>query len=155
MDVTLFEQLAEHDEADRLRVYDDATGKTIGPGTLVIGNPTIGVGRNVGPTGPGLRESEVKTMLDNDASLYDAQGQAFPWYQTLNPTRQTVTALMIFNMGLEHFDSFHQMLACIAAGNTDGAAAQMLDSHWAQPPPVGVGDRARRLAEIFRQGTPS
>ena len=32
------------DEGIRMLVYDDATGRPIGPGTLVRGHPTIGIG---------------------------------------------------------------------------------------------------------------
>lgn len=152
MDVQLFERLADSDEAVRYRVYDDATGKPIGPGSHVLGNPTIAVGRNVGATGPGLRVCEVKAMEDNDSRDYEAQAGTFKWYATLNPVRQTVIALMIFNMGLRRFQGFHKLIAAAEAGDVDGVVREMLDSDWAKPPPAGVGDRAHRMAEMYRLG---
>jgi lysozyme len=152
MDIQLFERLAEGDEAIRYRVYDDATGKPIGPGSHVVGNPTIAVGRNVGPTGPGLRVGEVKELLDNDSLDYEAQASTFPWYSKLNPVRQTMVALMVFNMGLRRFGGFKKFHACAEAGDPEGMAREMLASDWAKPPPVGVGPRAERMAEMMRLG---
>ena len=40
------------EESERYFVYDDATGKTILKGSTVVGNPTIGIGRNL--SGEGL-----------------------------------------------------------------------------------------------------
>ena len=152
MDVDLFEKLANSDEAMRFRVYDDATGKPIGPGSHVVGNPTIAVGRNVGTTGPGLRVTEVKMMLDNDSSDYERQADTFSWYRKYTPVQQTIITLMVFNLGLRRFQGFHKLIACAAAGDIDGVVREMLDSEWAKPPPVGVGDRAKRMAEMFRLG---
>jgi GH24 family phage-related lysozyme (muramidase) len=160
MDIVLFQQLTVPAEAERARVYDDATGKTIGPGTLVVGNPSIGIGRNVGPTGPGLRESEMVSMLDNDELAVERDAKAFAWYPKLSPIRQTVVACMIFNLGLPRFSGFHNTIndLAIAVADVDPAEQRqafqrvhddMLLSHWAARPPVGVGARATRLAEIL------
>lgn len=165
MDITLFAKLTVPAEADRIRVYDDATGKTIGPGTLVRGNPTIAIGRNVGPTGPGLRQSEIVSMLNNDEQFYDSQCRSFLWYPKLDPIRQTVVACMVFNMGLPRFSGFHKLVAALGqlVTETDVTARlatlkvchdEMLASEWAEEPPIGVGIRAERLAEIMLTGIP-
>jgi lysozyme len=160
MDITLFARLTVPAEAKRSHVYDDATGKTIGPGTLVIGNPSIGVGRNVGPTGPGLRDPEMVSMLANDESAVDSDAKAFAFYPHLSSVRQTVVCCMIFNLGLKGFAGFHELIGALndAVTQIDPAAQEsafarahdeMLKSHWAEAPPVGVGIRAERLAEIM------
>ena len=95
MDADLFEQLLRHDEGLRIRVYDDATGQTIEPGYQCKGNPTIGVGRNVGPSGPGLRDDEITLMLTNDLNYYEQQAATFDWYVSLDPIRQTVVCCMM------------------------------------------------------------
>jgi hypothetical protein len=163
MDITLFAKLTTPAEADRVRVYDDATGKTIGPGTLVHGNPTIGIGRNVGPSGPGLRQSEIVSMLNNDSGAYEAEARAFLWYARLDSIRQTVVTCMIFNMGLTRFSGFHQLIGALALLVTETDPTQrtatlqvchdqMLASDWAKPPPVGVGQRATVLAQVMLSG---
>jgi hypothetical protein len=160
MDITLFAKLTVPAEAERFRVYDDATGKTIGPGTLVKGNPTIAIGRNVGPSGLGLRESEMVSMLANDESAVESDAKAFAFYPHLSPTRQTVVCCMIFNLGLPRFAGFKELIGALndAVTQIDPAAQgaaysrahdEMLKSHWAEAPPVGVGIRAERLAEIM------
>jgi lysozyme len=163
VDITLFAKLTVPAEADRVRVYDDATGKTIGPGTLVKGNPTIGIGRNVGPSGPGLRQVEIVSMLTNDEQTYESQAKAFAWYFRLDAVRQTVVCCMIFNMGLPRFSGFHKLIAALAqlVAETDPAARaatlqichdEMLASEWAEQPPIGVGIRAEVLAGIMLSG---
>lgn len=163
MDITLFQRLTVPEEAERGRVYDDATGKTIGPGTLVIGNPTIAIGRNVGPTGPGLRNGEMVSMLANDETEVESEAKAFAWYPHLDPIRQTIVCCMIFNMGLGKFGGFKDLAAALALAVTQvdptlqskswqAASAAMLASKWAQPAPVGVGDRAKVLASIMLSG---
>lgn len=149
-DVNLFSDLLRHDEGLRVRVYDDATGQTIGPGYTLVGQPTIGYGRNVGPTGPGLRQSEIDAMLMNDINYYEQQAETFDWYKSLDPVRATVICCMIFNLGLRGFSQFKNLHAALAAGNWSTAADEMLNSLWARQ----VGDRAHRLSEMMRTGVP-
>jgi|HubBroStandDraft_2_1064218.scaffolds.fasta_scaffold37669_4 GH24 family phage-related lysozyme (muramidase) len=155
MDITLFQKWNIPAEAERGRVYDDATGRTIGPGTTVIGNPTIAIGRNVGPTGPGIRESEMFSMLSNDEDEVEGEAKAFAWYPSLNLVRQTVVCSMIFNMGLNKFDGFVNLKAALAAGDWQRSHDEMLASKWAKDPPIGVGDRAKTLAAAMLSGVAS
>ena len=163
MDITLFQRLTVPAEADRVRVYDDATAKTIGPGTLVQGNPTIGIGRNVGISGPGLRQSEIVSMLANDETEVENEARSFAWYPHLDPIRQTVVCCMVFNLGLSRFNGFTNLKLALADAVTQidpasqasayaRAHDEMLKSHWAEAPPVGVGIRAEQLAEIMLTG---
>jgi len=150
LDPALFESLLKHDEGIRTRVYDDATGKIIGPGSVVVGNPTIGVGRNVGPSGPGLRDEEVDALLHADTAHYELQAATFDWYANLDPVRATVVTCMIFNMGLRAFSTFVDTISCIRNADWEGAAAHMMASRWA----TQVGPRAERLSEMMRLGVP-
>src|ERR1700735_5756367 len=154
MDITLFQRLNIPAGAGRIRVYADARGKTIGPGTTVVGNPAIAIGRNAGPTGPGLRQTEIVSMLANDETEVEREAKACAWYPHLDPIRQTVVFAMIFNCGLgsfgitddQGFKDLHHALA-IAVTQVDptapraswqAASAAMLASKWAPPPPAGV-----------------
>ena len=53
-------------EGRRLFVYDDATGEPLVPGYTLIGNPTIGVGRNIGQGGKGISNAESEFLEKND-----------------------------------------------------------------------------------------
>lgn len=150
MDLNLFRTLTASDEGRRLRVYDDATGKTLGKGDTIRGQPTIAIGRNVGRDGPGLREQEVDLMFANDAEYYPEQAKLLPGWSNCNPIRQTVLACMVFNMGLTKTLGFKAMLDAVRQGQWSRAADEMLDSQWAKQ----VGHRATRLANMMRYGVP-
>jgi len=142
----LRETLIAH-EGLRLTVYDDATGETIGPGTLVQGIPTIGVGRNL--LDRGLTRQEAHYLLDNDIARTVAElHRAFTWAEQLDAVRVEALANMLFNLGLGRLRGFKRMLWALEAGDYALAAAEMLDSRWAQQ----VGRRAVELAEAMRTG---
>lgn len=140
------------DEGEVLRVYDDKTGRPIGPGTAVIGNPSIGVGRNL--TGRGLTQSEAEFLLTNDIAACEAElAPGLPWITSLSPARQTVIYSLYFNTGLGNPARFEagwpNFLAQMKAGQF-AAAADNLES--SQPWATEVGPRAHRLGELVRFG---
>lgn len=140
------------DEGEKLKVYDDATGLPIGPGTLVKGNPTIAVGRNL--TGRGLSLAESEMLLTNDVVACEAELlPTLPWITNLSPGRQTVIYSLYFNVGLGNPARFQarwpHLLEQLKAGQY-GAAADNLES--TQPWASQVGPRARRLGELLRYG---
>ena len=131
----LVRQLIEH-EGFRLTPYTDTTGHL-----------TIGVGRNLSDVG--ITREEALDMLDRD--IERAMGQLFlrwPWAAHLDPVRQRVLIDMVFNLGAEGVGKFRRMLAAVAAGEYEAAAAEMLASRWA----TQVGRRAVRLAQMMRTG---
>jgi lysozyme len=140
------------DEGEVLKVYDDATRKPIGPGTLVKGNPSIGVGRNL--SGRGVTQGEAELLLSND--LDAAERELLPtlaWVTTLSPARQTVIYSLYFNVGLGNPARFvakwPHLLAQLQAGQWADAATNLETSEpWASQ----VGPRAHRLAELLRSG---
>ena len=135
------------DEGEKLAVYDDADGEPIVPGKLVVGHPTISVGRalDVCPLTP--KESLDLLNSSIDAKLNDLD-KALPWAMSLDDVRYRVLVNMVFNMGIAGLLKFQNTLALIQAGKYDEAAAQMLDSKWA----TQVGARAQRLATMMRTG---
>jgi lysozyme len=140
------------DEGEVLRVYDDATGKPIGPGTLVRGNPTAGVGRNL--SGRGLTQAEAEYLLSNDIVACETElAPTLPWITTLTPGRQTVIYSLYFNVGLGNPLRFEakwpNFLAQMKAGQF-AAAADNLEG--TQPWASEVGPRAHRLGELVRFG---
>jgi GH24 family phage-related lysozyme (muramidase) len=140
------------DEGEVLKVYDDKTGRPIGPGTMVIGNPSIAVGRNL--SGRGLTIAESEFLLSNDLVACETElAPTMPWITTLTPARQTVIYSLYFNTGLGNPARFEakwpNFLAQMKAGQF-AAAADNLES--SQPWATEVGPRARRLGELVRYG---
>ncbi len=140
------------DEGIKLKVYDDATGLPIGPGTVVKGWPSIGTGRNL--AGRGITSTEEEYLLSNDISDCERElAGPMPWITTLTPGRQTVIYSLYFNVGLGNPARFQakwpNFLAQMKAGEY-AAAADNLES--TQPWASQVGPRARRLGELVRYG---
>jgi len=66
----------------------------------------------------------------------------------LDVNRRRVIVEMIFNLGLAGTLKFHKMWAAIGAGDFGEAAAEMLDSKWAEQ----VKGRSVELSYIMRHG---
>ncbi len=129
-------------------VYDDATGKALKKGDTIIGNPTIGYGRELSMHGIAPAEAVGMLESDIDDALEDCQ-KRYDWFAGLDPARQLVVASVSFNMGVLHFAEFHQTHAALAAHDWQTAAAQLLDSKAARDLPP----RYARYAQILRTGT--
>lgn len=148
MNIDLLKAELERDEDVRLEPYDDATGKELRPGDKLIGNLTIGTGRNL--TGVGISKEENDIFLANDINerVLPALNKFLPWWVKLNDIQQRVLSNMIFNMGIKRVLDFQIMLGRLQANDLNGAAEAMLDSLWAKQ----VGDRAKRMAEMMKSG---
>lgn len=143
----MLEGMFLRDEAKKLFVYDDATGEPIKPGTLVKGHPTIGVGRALDTNG--ISSAEADYLLTTDIFRVEQEAEkAFPWYAGLTDERKAVILSMLFQMGLEGVQGFHEFLLAVEHQNWSRAAAEMKDSLWAKQTP----SRAERLAEQMETG---
>lgn len=117
------------DEEERLFVYDDATGLPIRAGSVVKGNPTIGVGRELSKHGLSLEESAY--LLNNDIlEVSRALEQLYPWFVTLDPVRQRALITLAFNEGAHGLQKSPKMLAAIVVGDWSTAAAELMDGLW-------------------------
>jgi lysozyme len=131
----MFRQLVRH-EGLRLKPYADTVGKI-----------TIGVGRNLTDNGISELEAEglcIRDMADVDNDL----DRNIAWWREMTPDRQMVFVDMCFNLGWPRFSRFRFMLASAEEGDYATAAAEMLNSRWAQQ----VGTRAEVLATMMRNG---
>lgn len=140
------------DEGIKLKVYDDATGKPIGPGTLVKGNPSIAVGRNL--SGRGVTPAESEYLLTNDIAACETElAPTMPWVTTLTPGRQTVIYSLYFNVGLGNPMRFQAKWPHFLEQMRSGAYTAAADNLEATEPwAMEVGPRAHRLGELVRYG---
>jgi lysozyme len=128
-------QLIAH-EALKLKPYVDTKGKL-----------TIGVGHNL--TDRGLTRDQCLMIFRDDVKVAISELIAtFPWFETLDETRQAVLVDMNFNMGLPTLKGFRKMLWSLQKGRYADAAVHMLDSDWADQ----VGNRALTLAAMMETG---
>ena len=139
------EEMLKIHEGVRLRAYDDATGKTLKAGDTLVGDLTIGIGRNL--TSGGLTQREISSLLKHDIQRATKKARTYRWFDGLNEVRRAVIVSLIFNMG--SIDSFKKMRSAIAVKDWDVSSAELLDSRYARQ----VGDRAVALANLLRRGS--
>lgn len=142
----------ECDEAKKLFVYDDATGKPIIKGMTVIGNPSIGVGRNLAARGITDGEADI-LLIDDMEALEEDLTPLLPWIAALSANRQCAVYSLYFNVSLgnpHHFiAAWPHFLAQMQAGQFEAAAANLETS---KPWCTEVGARSGRLANLVRTG---
>jgi lysozyme len=113
---------------------------------------TVGFGRNIDPSGGmGISESEAEMLLRNDVERTIGECQRWPWFDDLDPARQSVIVQLCFQLGYPRLSGFNRMLSAIsvAVATTQDyttAAAELLDSRFAKQVPA----RANRLADKLR-----
>ena len=115
-----------------------------------LGFWTIGVGRLIDQRrGGGLSESEIDLLLTNDVSrIMRELRESLPWFEQLDDARRAVLVGMAFQMGTAGLMQFTQTLASVRDQRYMTAAAQMLQSKWAQQTPA----RARRMSRQMESG---
>jgi len=113
-------------------------------------NSTIGIGRNVGPYGPGLSTEECIYLLRNDLTRITNAIKGSIWYANQDPVRQGVLIELAFNCGVNGLLTFKSMLISMTDKQYIKAAQQLLDSQWAKQVHE---DRATNLANRIRTGT--
>lgn len=121
-------------EGFRTKAYQDSVGVW-----------TIGYGTN-------LQELEIDEplaakWLAQKLAQSERELEQFGWYAVLTSTRQRALIELVYNLGLPRFLSFVKMIEAIKARSYPVAAAELLDSKWAQQ--VGP-HRSKRLADMIR-----
>lgn len=147
IDPNIIKQL-RGDEAVRQFPYDDATGKTLTKGMTLVGNLTIGIGRNLSANGISAPEIDL-LCANNVQQVIDALTVKLPWFGSLDSVRQGVLINMAFNMGPADLMGWGTFLGLVKAGRYADAADDMAKTPWASE----VGDRAKRLEKQMRTGT--
>jgi len=109
---------------------------------------TLGVGRNVEELG--ITEDEARYLLDNDILRVTKElDNAMPGWRDMSEVRQRIVVDMVFNLGMSRFLNFKNAINAMQEEDWEEAAAQMLDSRWADQ----VGQRATRLATAMVEDT--
>lgn len=135
------------DEGERFFVYDDATGLPIRAGSHVIGNPTVGIGRNLAVNG--LSTAESAYLCQDDVAACAARlDLQIPWWRNLSPVRQAQMINLDFNMGWGRLVGFHNFLGAMQRGDWTSAAAELKNSVWWGQ----VGKRGPEIAERILAG---
>lgn len=131
---SIIEQLELH-EGLKLKPYKDTVGKL-----------TIGIGRNLDDVG--LSKAEAYYLAQNDIRRRINRLEKFEWYRNLDEVRKKVIIDMAFNLGMGGLLSFKKMIKAIKLNDFPTAAAEMLNSKWANQ----VGVRAKRLSKMMKTG---
>ena len=145
----LINLISDH-EGVKLKVYDDATGQELKSGDILIGHPTIGVGRNVAKDGLGISQEEAEFMLMNDIERVEEEIKNFP-IEHLNEVRTAIIIDMAFNMGITRFNPtmWKKTFQAIVNEDWQKATTEMLDSNWARQ----TKRRSARLSQMMLLGT--
>ena len=116
-----------------------------------LGYITVGVGRCLDPeVGLGLSEDEIDYLLRGDIERCDAElRKEYPWFAGLDTVRQDALTDLSFNVGQTRLRRFFKALEAMKNGDYDLAAAEFLDSRWAEQ----VGNRSLEISEMIRTGT--
>jgi lysozyme len=123
-----------------------------------LGNLTIGVGHTPAYAGEVWTMAQVDAQLESDLERFLSELDAdFPWAVQMGVVRHAVFWNMTFNLGMGHFEQFHETIndaklaiahAAAEKADYDACAAAMLYSLWARQ----VGQRAVDLAKQMRTG---
>ena len=109
---------------------------------------TIGFGRNIDTTGLGISEEEAAYLLKNDViRTIDEVRRNYPWFDDLSKAAKEVTVELAFQLGAPRLALFKKMLAGLQAHDYDAAAAELLDSKFAQQVPARANRLFERLTE--------
>lgn len=119
-------------------------GKRLMPYSCSEGKMTIGYGRNL--TDVGISESEAETLFENDLDRAYGIASQYVYFDELDPARQAALMDMAFQLGVAGLAGFKKMHRALAEGNFELAAAEALDSLWANQTP----SRAEKIAGILR-----
>lgn len=143
---TILQQLIKH-ESERLKVYDDATGKPLAKGMTLQGNPTIGIGRELSMHG--ITDEEAAYLCRDDInSVCNQLDHHISWWSSKPFYVKRVLIGMAFNMGIYGLLDFHHMLSAFKQNDYREAIRQMKNSKWF----TEVGSRGTDLVNIIKQG---
>ena len=141
MNIDKLREQLKIDEGVKYEIYNDHLGyPTCGIGHLIVeGDEEHGK-----PIGTEVSVDRVNELFDKDVSKFvEETKKVFPDLEDKPEEVQQVAVNMCFNLGEPRLSKFKKFIAAINEENWETAAAEMLDSRWAQQ----VGERAVRLSK--------
>lgn len=137
------------DEGQVLFVYDDATGRPVKAGDTLVGNPTIGYGRDL--SARGITETECMVMLHGDLAADERAAVIFAGkaWTDLSAIRRAVLMSMAHILGAAGFVGFVRLRAAVEAGDWSAAFREIMDSEAARK----AQKRYERLALMMRDNS--
>lgn len=148
--MTAVERLIAHlkvHEGYREYVYDDATGKTLQPGDVLVGNPTIGYGwaLNKTPMHKTLGEVVLREMAQE--RIFDLHHR-LPWIGELDDVRKVALYELAYQNGVSGLLAYERTLEFLRRRRYGEAATELLDSDAARKHP----GRYHVLSDMIRTG---
>jgi lysozyme len=141
MNIDKLREQLKIDEGVRYEIYNDHLRyPTCGIGHLIVeGDEEHGK-----PIGTEVSVDRVNELFDKDVSKFvEETKKVFPDLEDKPEEVQQVAINMCFNLGEPRLSKFKKFIAAVNEENWETAAAEMLDSRWAQQ----VGERAVRLSK--------
>ena len=111
-----------------------------------VGVWTIGYGWNLQSTP--ITPEAAEFILKEHVLDAVANAERYEWFHELSHNRKRVVVNMIFNLGRTGFARFTKTIAYLSGRDYEAAAAEMLDSRWAEQ----VGTRANFLSGLMLMG---
>jgi len=141
MNIDQLREQLKIDEGVKYEIYNDHLGyPTCGIGHLIV----EGDAEHGQPIGTEVSVDRVNELFDKDVSKFvEETKKVFPDLEDKPEEVQQVAVNMCFNLGEPRLSKFKKFIAAINEENWETAAAEMLDSRWAQQ----VGERAVRLSK--------
>lgn len=141
MNIDQLREQLKIDEGVKYEIYNDHLGyPTCGIGHLIV-EGDVEHGK---PIGTEVSADRVNELFDQDVSKFvEETKKIFPDLEDKPEEVQQVAVNMCFNLGEPRLSKFKKFIAAINEENWETAAAEMLDSKWAEQ----VGERAVRLSK--------
>lgn len=96
-----------------------------------LGVCTVGIGRNLSISGPGLSTEECFYLLGNDIARVSNELLPYRWFQFQDIVRREVLIELGFALGLPKLLLFKKMLAALDNKDYKTACKELRNSKWA------------------------
>jgi GH24 family phage-related lysozyme (muramidase) len=116
-----------------------------------LGFWTIGIGHCIDERkGCGISQNISRRIFEDDLARFTATARAnFEWFDALDPVRQDVIVMLLFNLGASGLHTFHLLLKAYGEHAWHEAAFQLANSLWGRQ--VGA-ERKREMCNAIEQG---
>ena len=137
-------EVAKKEMVERTKVNE---GLRLKPYRCPANKMSIGYGRNLEDNG--ISKDEAEILLTHDVETAEKELKSnFPWTEDMSARRKYVLVEMVFNMGINKFKQFKNMLSACQYGDYEKASIEAQNSLWAKQ----VGKRATELIKVLKEG---